>query len=133
MKVYTDKLVERTNAAGAKVKFSPEKPMVPPLPASYDGPTLLADKGTLGKNQFQIVGGFGKPTLGKLNLADALGTQHMYGVKGTGNLATNADADIKKSPNAESLLYPAQPEKETDTIKCKPSTLVVIVRGGKQT
>jgi hypothetical protein len=57
----------------------------------------------------------------------------MYGVKGTGNLATNADADIKKLPNAESLLYPAQPDKETDTIKCKPSTLVVIVRGGKQT
>lgn len=91
--MYTDKLVERTDAAGAKVKFSPEKPMVPPLPASYDGPTLL-DKGTLTKNQFQLVGGYGKPTLGKLALGDPLGTQHMYGVKGTGNLATNDDADI---------------------------------------
>lgn len=58
----------------------------------------------------------------------------MYGVKGTGNLASNPDADIKKLPNAVSLLYPAQPEKETDALKCKPSTVVVIAAGtAKQT
>jgi len=58
----------------------------------------------------------------------------MYGVKGTGNQASNSDADIAKPPNAVSLLYPAQPEKETDTVKCTPSTLVVIAAGtAKQT
>lgn len=55
----------------------------------------------------------------------------MFGVKGTGNTAANADADVKKDPNAVSLLHPAQ---DADAAKCKPSTLVVIVRGtAKQT
>lgn len=68
----------------------------------------------------------GRPSIGKLAAKDTLGKQHMFGVKGVGNTATNSDADIAKAPNAVSQLYPAQP---ADTTKCGASYLVLTVRG----
>lgn len=131
LKTYTDKLVSApADAAGTIAKLAPEKPEVPPMPASYNGPALKPKdtKDADRKDMFELIGGMGRPSIGKLIVKDALGTQHMFGVKGTGNTATNANADVKKDPNAVSLLYPAQ---DSDTTKCKPSTLVVIVRGTK--
>jgi hypothetical protein len=131
LKKYADKMVDGVaDAAGLKAKLAPEMPVVPPMPASYNGP-VMKPKDTKSadiKNMFELIGGYGRPSVGKLPVADALGTAHMFGVHGTGNLATNSDAEVKKLPNAVSMVYPAQ---AADTTKCGKSTLVVTVRGTK--
>lgn len=98
LKKYTDKMVEApADASGNKAKLAPEKPVVPPMPASYNGPQLKPKetKDADRKDMFEIAAGMGRPTAGKLPVADSLGGKKMFGVLGTGNTADSTNADVK--------------------------------------
>jgi hypothetical protein len=118
---YTDALRKAT-VDGAEILIAPEKPMVPILPAAYDGPSIHTGAGTQAINTFTLLGGMGKPVIGKLGFNAVAGLGHSFGVKGQGNEAK----DNSSSDTAKNLVYPKQ---SVYDYACKSSYLYVIVTG----
>jgi hypothetical protein len=123
IKKYVDALKTVTNAAGTILTIAPEKPMVPLIPLVYSGPAFHYSA-TVAQpiSSFTLQGGMGIPTLGKLGFTAAAGFGHAFGVRGQGN----ESAAAANSDTAQNLIWPAQP---TDVTTCKPSWLVVNVKG----
>ena len=97
--------------------------MVPLIPIAYSGPAFhYSATVTQPISSFVLQGGMGIPTLGKLGFTAAAGFGHAFGVRGQGN----ESAAAATSDTAQNLIWPAQP---TDVTTCKPSWLVVNVKG----
>lgn len=123
LKPYVDALKTVTNAANSIITIAPEKPMVPILPIAYNGPAFHTNALVAQPvSSFTLLGGMGLPSLGKLGFTTASGFGHTFGTRGQGNENVSAPS----SDTAKNYLHPAQP---TDIATCKPSWLIVNVKG----
>jgi len=67
------------DAAGTKGKLQVEKPMVPPMPMAYNGPSMASTANTAA-DKLTVVSGFGKKVSGlyKASLPDAAGSGETF-------------------------------------------------------